>query len=343
MTFVSYAQNFEDVLLWRALGHIKNGFYIDVGANSPVEQSVTKAFYDAGWSGINIEPMPSFMMAFQEHRPRDISLAVAAGANEGEITLFDIPQMNGWATVDVEVARAHQADGYALTEIKVPLRTLNVICAQYVHGPIHFLKIDVEGFEGEVLRGMDFAKWRPWVVVVEATKPGSRVSNHETWETLVTAAGYHYAYFDGLNRYYVAHEHAELLPALTIQPNVFDDFISHHEDQARSRANELDQQVGQATSRVHDLEQQARELAGTIEQLGRQLVELDAHSRRVEGELENAKNHILQTEARLQQSTELARGLEQQLQAIYSSKSWRLMSLLRTITRREARPDKLVK
>lgn len=342
MTFVSYAQNFEDVLLWRALGHIKNGFYIDVGANSPVEQSVTKAFYDAGWSGINIEPMPSFVMTFQEHRPRDINLAVAAGANEGEITLFDIPQMNGWATVDVEVARAHQADGYALTEIKVPLRTLSAICAQHVHGPIHFLKIDVEGFEGEVLRGMDFAKWRPWVVVVEATKPGSRVSNHETWEALVTAAGYHYAYFDGLNRYYVALEHAELLPALTIQPNVFDDFISHQVYQARSRVNELEQ-ADQARSRVRELEQQAREMAGTIEQLGRQLVELDAHIRRVEGELESARNQILQTEARLQQSTELANGLEQQLQAIYSSKSWRFVSLLRTITRRDARPAKLVK
>ena len=63
MTFVSYAQNFEDVLLWRALGHIKNGVYIDVGANSHVEQSVTKVFYDAGWSGINIEPLPSFVTA----------------------------------------------------------------------------------------------------------------------------------------------------------------------------------------------------------------------------------------------------------------------------------------
>ena len=58
MRFVSYAQNWEDVMLWRALGHVGQGFYVDVGAFSPDEHSVTRAFYDLGWSGINIEPNP---------------------------------------------------------------------------------------------------------------------------------------------------------------------------------------------------------------------------------------------------------------------------------------------
>ena len=35
MTFVSYAQNGEDVVLWRALSHVENGFYVDVGAADP--------------------------------------------------------------------------------------------------------------------------------------------------------------------------------------------------------------------------------------------------------------------------------------------------------------------
>jgi len=60
MTFVSYAQNYEDVMLWRALKHIENGFYIDVGAAWPSEHSVTKLFYDEGWRGINIEPNLEF-------------------------------------------------------------------------------------------------------------------------------------------------------------------------------------------------------------------------------------------------------------------------------------------
>ena len=43
--FVSYAQNYEDVMLWRALKHVKKGFYVDVGANDPKFDSVTQAFY----------------------------------------------------------------------------------------------------------------------------------------------------------------------------------------------------------------------------------------------------------------------------------------------------------
>ena len=73
----------------------------------------------------------------------------------------------------------------------------------------------MEGFEGEVLKGMDFMRWRPWVLVIEATLPNSRVSNHSAWEHLVTSCNYQFAWFDGLNRYYVAAVHAHLGAALT--------------------------------------------------------------------------------------------------------------------------------
>ncbi|MCU0506725.1 MAG: FkbM family methyltransferase, partial [Chloroflexi bacterium] len=51
--FVSHAQNLEDVMLWRALGDVGAGFYVDVGAFSPTEDSVTLAFSERGWRGIN--------------------------------------------------------------------------------------------------------------------------------------------------------------------------------------------------------------------------------------------------------------------------------------------------
>ena len=228
MSFISYAQNFEDVLLWRALGHIKNGFYIDIGANDPEQHSVTKAFYERGWYGVNVEPLKQYQPAFLEQRPRDINLCVAAGAEEGEITLFEVPAVPGWASAEPQVARTHELDGFELLAHTVPLRTLRSICAEHVSYDIHFLKIDVEGHEAQVLRGMDFERWRPWILVIEATMPNSRATNHQTWEALVTGQRYQFAYFDGLNRYYVAAEHPELLASLQVQPNVFDDFISVH-------------------------------------------------------------------------------------------------------------------
>jgi glycosyltransferase involved in cell wall biosynthesis len=66
LIFVSYAQNFEDVMLWRALRSVERGFYIDVGANDPTLYSVTKAFHIRGWRGINIEPAAGFVARFAQ-------------------------------------------------------------------------------------------------------------------------------------------------------------------------------------------------------------------------------------------------------------------------------------
>lgn len=49
MSFVSYAQNFEDVMLWRALKNVPDGFYIDIGAQDPVKCSVSLGFHLRGW------------------------------------------------------------------------------------------------------------------------------------------------------------------------------------------------------------------------------------------------------------------------------------------------------
>jgi hypothetical protein len=80
---ISYAQNREDVLLWRALHDVENGFYIDVGAQDPTHHSVTRAFYDRGWCGVNIEPAAGCFQKLCAERPRDLTLQVALGNREG--------------------------------------------------------------------------------------------------------------------------------------------------------------------------------------------------------------------------------------------------------------------
>ncbi|MEW5992848.1 MAG: FkbM family methyltransferase [Candidatus Zixiibacteriota bacterium] len=236
MTFVSYAQNYEDVMLWRVLKGVEQGFYIDIGANDPDIDSVTKAFYERGWSGLNVEPLDVHYQDFLEKRTRDLNLKIAVGENAGEIDLW-VPDIRGWATAEPSIVKKHISDGYAGNVHKVEVITLAEIFEKHVSGDVHFLKIDVEGYEASVLKGANFDVDRPWVVVVEATLPATQVENHKEWEGVLLGADYTLAYCDGLNRFYVANERAYLLPAFRYPPNVFDNYVPNFYVQADMRAN----------------------------------------------------------------------------------------------------------
>jgi FkbM family methyltransferase len=226
MTFISYAQNFEDVMLWRALKDVPDGFYVDVGAYSPTLDSVTRAFYDRGWRGINIEPNPVFYAMLESERLRDINLQLAIGNNPCSKTL-KVFENTGLATLSEEIAAQHVVAGWPESRVEVRIETLARILAAHVpkERDIHFLKIDVEGLEEEVIRSADFRMHRPWIVVVEATRPQEQHLTELGWESHLVAQGYVFVYFDGLNRFYVAEEKRELAKAFSVPPNIFDDFI----------------------------------------------------------------------------------------------------------------------
>lgn len=240
MKHISYSQNFEDVILFRALGKIENGFYIDIGANDPEDDSVTKVFYDQGWSGINIEPVTEYFEKLTEQRRRDINLELAIGDGVGEINVFDVNNTRGWSTSSKEIADQYRESGLNVNSKLVQQTTLAEICKKYVGDKqIHFLKIDVEGDELRVLKGMDFIKWRPWVLLVEVTNPLNKLENPEI-TNLLSAHNYISVYFDGINRFYLANEHIELKDFFYNPPNVLDDFVRNSEYVANSRMHQME-------------------------------------------------------------------------------------------------------
>jgi FkbM family methyltransferase len=219
----SYAQNFEDVMLWRALGRVENGFYIDVGAHDPVVDSVSKAFYEHGWRGIHVEPLPEYAVALRLDRPDERVIEAVLAAQVGTQTFYHIPQ-TGLSTGTQEFATRHKNSGWQVNEISVPATTLAGVFTEAGDRPIHWLKIDVEGMEADVLAGWGKHPARPWVVVIEATEPSSQTPNWRVWEPLVFSMDYEYVYFDGLNRFYISAQHQELTPMFDIPPNIFDGF-----------------------------------------------------------------------------------------------------------------------
>ena len=229
MKFVSYAQNFEDVILHRALKDVERGFYIDVGAHDPVFDSVTKAFYELGWRGINIEPIEFFYKKLLRDRPEDRNLQLALSDKVAQQEFFEMTN-SGLSTFDETIALRHERDfGFGISRYFVPTDTLTNVCHEYLTGNnqnIHFLKIDVEGAEELTLRGLDLKKIRPWIILVESTAPMTQESTHQSWEPLIIANKYHFVYFDGLNRFYIADEHPELDDRFLAPPNIFDHFVA---------------------------------------------------------------------------------------------------------------------
>jgi FkbM family methyltransferase len=196
---VTYAQYREDIILYALFHDIKKGFYVDVGANYATVDSVTKLFYDKGWSGINIEPIKSLHKELVKARPRDINLQCGAGSKSGEATLREYKDISGHSTFATDQKRAHSSN-VTHTDYKVPIEPLKKIFSEYDVQHIHFIKIDVEGFEAEVVGGNDWKKYRPEVVCIEA--------NHITqnWQQDLLRNEYRLFIGDGLNEYYVAQE-----------------------------------------------------------------------------------------------------------------------------------------
>jgi len=254
VTFRSYAQNFEDVILWRALKDVANGFYIDIGAWDPVADSVSMAFYAQGWRGVHVEPIPSFAERLRAARPDEVVIEAALSDKAGEAAFFAIEE-TGLSTGVERHAQRHEQAGHRCEKIVVPCRTLASIFEEIGEREVHWMKIDVEGMEREVLSGWGTAPARPWILVIESTLPNSQIENFEEWEPLVLERGYAFVYFDGLNRYYVHAAHAGLLTGK----------IAESEERAAELAGALSRMQAMTAEAVHAWQLQAEGLRAEIE------------------------------------------------------------------------------
>jgi FkbM family methyltransferase len=228
---VSYAQNREDIIIKGFFPDIEKGFYLDIGANHPVDDSVTKLFYDLGWAGINVEPNTALFEELKKHRKRDINVNVGLAAEEGVLVLREYAN-HGLSTFSNEMKEgyedSHSEKTATYDDVEIKVTTLDsLLSSKAPKNHIHFMKVDVEGYEYEVLSGNDWSKFRPELICIEA--------NHvlKDWRPLLDKAKYTKVFNDGLNDYYLAKEslHREkmfdyastiLVDPPIVNPNIFD-------------------------------------------------------------------------------------------------------------------------
>jgi len=305
LSFISYAQNLEDLMLYRALKHVEQGFYIDVGAQHPVVDSVTKAFYDRGWRGINIEPNSEYYQLLKVGRPEDINIEAAAMDYEGKVVFYEVLH-TGLSSINKDYADLQARAGYEIRKRIVPCTSLDAICTMHKVETVHFLNIDAEGAEKAVLDGFAFTGIRPWIVLLEANAPNSTRDVSQMWEATILRKGYKFIYYDGLNRYYLSKEHSDLRSHFKVPPNVFDDYIVYRmwAEGGQASQQELVSERAQKESLSAQLQASQQELAS-----------------------ERAQKESLSTQLASERAQK--ESLSTQLQKVYSSHSWKLTAPLR--------------
>lgn len=198
---VTYAQNREDIILAGFFPADYVGFYVDIGANDPVKDSVTNLFYQRGWSGINVEPIAKHYNNLLAQRPRDLNLKVGVGTKRGSLTFREYSG-DGLSTFSAGMKRQYEhakqnGNVKEYRDYKVPVVRLEDIFLENSTEQIDFMKVDVEGYEYDVITSNNWEKYRPRVICIEA--------NHvdRDWRPVLIAHGYLRHFFDGLNEYYV--------------------------------------------------------------------------------------------------------------------------------------------
>jgi len=226
VTLVSHAQQFEDIMLWRAFGSVREGVYIDIGASDPCLESVSLLFHEHGWRGVHVEPSPKQAEALRLARPGDKVIEAAVGDKRcDDATYYEAEDdtYKGLSTLDDEAKSIINGKGIRTSQHTVKMMTLDDVFDACGSPVVHWLKIDAEGYEGKIIHSWHSSA-RPWIVVIESITPLENMPNYEDWEPRLKDLGYKFVWTDRVNRFYVHGDHAELVEYFVYPPNSLDGF-----------------------------------------------------------------------------------------------------------------------
>ena len=329
---ITYAQNFEDVMLARLFQGQAAGFYIDVGAWHPELLSVTKHFYDSGWSGINLEPVARQHQLLLTQRPRDLNLNVAVGDKLGRIRFFECVDMDSLSTADETQAEALRHVGHDVRSYEVDVVTLASLAPQVANRTIDFLKVDVEGFEERVLQGADWKAMRPRVLVIEATRPVvaildwdkvDAIRNWDGWEPWLLKKGYVFAWYDGLSRFYVREEEKYLVRRLALPPGAHDHLrfpkevaLDRELTEVRGDQRAKESLIAQLTEDIAAVDADRKAKDDTIVRLRKEIAAVDADRKAKDEVIARLSNEIAAIDADRRAKDDVIARLGKELAAV---------------------------
>ena len=147
------------------------GTYVDLGCFHPTRSNNTFKLYKKGWKGINIDLNPLTIDLFNFARPDDINICAAISNKETKKKLYFLGDLDSKNTLNLNHKRwlnRHFRISDKDFKIKsIKTRKLDNILKKYNFYDIDFMNIDIEGHELEVIKSLDFKKFKIKVICVE--------------------------------------------------------------------------------------------------------------------------------------------------------------------------------
>jgi FkbM family methyltransferase len=163
---VSYSQYGEDLLIKLALPESKTkGFYVDVGCHHPRRGSNTYGLYQKGWHGLLIDLEEVKVLACQLRRRRDKALVAAVCDREQEVPIYSPGEFSTNTTINL--SSIPQPESYQPIGKIHTTTVTNLLDIHQAPRDFELLSVDVEGVDYEVIKGLDFERYRPHVICVE--------------------------------------------------------------------------------------------------------------------------------------------------------------------------------
>jgi hypothetical protein len=169
---ISFSQFGEDLIFMRFLRKLdpQKGIYIDCGCFDPVAISNTLLLYKQGYKGINIDINQDKIDKFNRYRPNDYNVLAALSNSKQKLKLLKYVGRATNRLVSLESIETNSIIGEQPIEeeiIETYLLTEVIDSSPFANQEIHYLNVDCEGHDLNVLMGLDFSKYAPKVISVE--------------------------------------------------------------------------------------------------------------------------------------------------------------------------------
>ena len=182
---LAYSHWGVDLIITKILKYKKKGVYIDVGCYHPIEISNTALLYNKGWNGINIDISAYSIRLFNFLKPDDINLNLAVSNLNDKVDIFYQKKLSKISTINKKLSQKI-FQGKIITK-KITCKKLTKIIDEsiYKNREIHFLNIDAESHDLQVLKSLDFNRYSPKIICIEIFPEGGDFKNFKIHESKV--------------------------------------------------------------------------------------------------------------------------------------------------------------